>query len=563
MNKKLLAAVIAVSVIAVAVGGYIGYTALSVNNAVKNDSILSGVTSMNIELGGKTLKEAAQILSASESSPDMRIIKVSLGDKEIAVELRNSGFVFNPNRTVSSAYEVGRSGSLFERHKTIKKLAGGEKVDVNPVYDCDKNAFREAVLTCFAEQGLDFAKFSYELTENTAKIKINESLEEIDFEKLYNEALAVICEEEMHIRASLIQGKAATPEEIGDEICVPTTNARADEKDGITIIIPETNGVDVNTDDISRAIYEGKKEFEVPIKRENAEVTIKSIQGDFFNDVLGTFTTTYNQGVVGRAANVALAASKINNTVLNVDDIFSYNEAVGRITAANGYSMATVYTAEGMKPGIGGGICQVSSTLYNAVLYADLKIVNRQHHSYTVGYVKNGLDATVSYGVIDFRFKNNTKGPIKITATAGGGSVTVTIYGKKQNNNKITLQSQDLEWYPFGIVEKENPDLAPGTRQITQYGSNGVRASVMKTTTDEHGNVIKQESLGTNYYQPMNQIVEVGPKPESEPGKENGESTDDGEKPAESSESANTQTESEDVSDEQQNTETDESAGAN
>jgi len=510
MNKKIIAAIVAASVIVLCIGGYIGYVSYGVYAETKDDTILHGIKAVGTELGGRTLKEASDMLENSESLPDSRIMKVSLMDKEISFELKNAGLVFNAAKTASLAYDIGRTGSVFAKNKAIKALKNGEIPEIMPVYDQDKTAFREYILTLFAEQGQEFNKFTYELSQDKAQIKISDNTEEIDFDKLFRDALAVINEEEMLLQAELIESKPATAEEIKEKICVKTTDARADEKDGVTIIIPETNGIEASLEDITNALYEGKKEFEIPIKRENASVTIRSIQGDFFNDVLGTFTTTYNQGVVGRSANIALAASKINGTVLNVGDVFSYNDTVGRITASNGFSMATVYTAEGMKPGIGGGICQVSSTLYNAVLYADLKIVNRRNHSYTVGYVKNGLDATVSYPTIDFKFKNDTKGPVKITATAGGGSVTVTIYGKKQNNNKITLQAQDIEYYPFGIVEKQNPGLAPGTRRVAQYGSNGVKASVVKTVTDENGNVIKQESLGVSYYQPMHQIVEVG-----------------------------------------------------
>ncbi len=512
MKKRVKVLLIVVLGIVALFGIFTGVCALCVHNAASGDAVIDNVAICGVDVGGKTVKEAAKELASQEKMPDSRIMKISLKDKEISFELRNAGISFDINKTVNKAYEIGRKGNVYKNAWTVLT---NKTFNIEPVYTENINSFRQTVLTLFAEQGIEFNKFVYELTDNTAKIKITRNYEEINFEKLFKEAIEGVKEEKLELKAECVAGKAVTAEEIYNKLSVKTTDARADEKDGITIIIPETDGVSVELEDITKNLYEGKEEFEIPIKREQAKVTVKSIQGDFFSDVLGSFTTYYNQGVTGRAANIALAASKINNTVLNVGDVFSFNDVVGRTTASNGFSMATVYTAEGMKPGIGGGICQVSSTLYNAVLYADLKIVNRQHHSYTVAYVKNGLDATVSYGSVDFKFKNETKGPVKIAAYAGGGAVTVTIYGKKLNNNKITLSSTDLAYYPYETIEKENEALAPGEKKVVQEGSDGVKASVMKTVTDEKGNIIKQESLGVNYYQPMNKIVETGkPLPE-------------------------------------------------
>lgn len=524
MKKPVLIAIIAAAVLLLGAGVFFGITAVSVNNIAGSDKILENVSVLGMDVGGMTVKEAAGTLHNLETKPDSKLVKISCKGKEISVELRNAGFVFDAEKTAEKAYEVGRKGSMFAKNKAISNAKKGIVPEILPEYKTDQNILKEAVITLFAEQGIEFNKFVYELDGENAKIKITDNLEEIDFNKLFGDVSSALNQDEISVETVCIAGSPVTAEEILNSINVVATDARADEKDGITIIIPETNGVTANLDDITAAMYEGKTEFVIPVKRETPSVTMKSIQGDFFSDVLGTWTTNYNQGVVGRSANIALAASKINGAVLNSGDVFSFNGVVGRTTASTGFSMATVYTAEGMKPGIGGGICQVSSTLYIASLYADMKIVERRNHSYTVAYAKNGLDATVSYGSLDFKFKNEYKGPVKITASAGNGSVTVTIYGKKANNNKVVLDSVTHAYYPFNTVEKENPDLEPGTKKVTQAGSSGARATVTKTVLDENGNVIRQESLGTDYYQPMNQIVEVGPAIEEEP-EEGGEAT--------------------------------------
>ena len=365
MKKRITVSLAVVLGIAALFGIFSGACALYVHNAVKGDTVLSNVEVCGVNIGGKTLKEAAKELSSLEQMPDSRVMKIALKDKEISFELRNAGISFDINKTADKAYAVGRKGNVYKKALAVLSK---KNVDIEPVYTSNINSFRQAAITLFAEQGIEFNKFIYELSENTAKIKITQNYEEINFEKLFKEAVDAISGDELTLKAECVPGKAVTSEEIYNKLSVKTTDARADEKDGVTIIIPETDGVSVKLDDIAKNLYEGKQEFEVPIKREKAKITIKSIQGDFFSDVLGSFTTYYNQNVTGRAANIALAASKINNTVLNVGDVFSFNDVVGRTTASNGFSMATVYTAEGMKPGIGGGICQVSSNLYVSLL---------------------------------------------------------------------------------------------------------------------------------------------------------------------------------------------------
>lgn len=131
---------------------------------------------------------------------------------------------------------------------------------------------------------------------------------------------------------------------------------------------------------------------------------------------------------------------------------------------------------------------------------------------YTVSYVRNGLDATVVYGAIDFRFQNNKKNPVKIVATTGGGVLTVSILGKKENNNKVELYTNTLESYPFETVEKVIDTMKPGETKVSQNGAYGYKITATKVVKDASGNVIRNEFLGTNVYKPLTKIIEKGPE---------------------------------------------------
>ena len=143
--------------------------------------------------------------------------------------------------------------------------------------------------------------------------------------------------------------------------------------------------------------------------------------------VVATYTTSFNSRVAGRSKNIELSAQAIHNVIVGIDDIFSFNTTVGPSDAAHGYQAAEEAINGKLVMGIGGGICQTSSTLFNAIDQLSVNYVEKHHHSVTVGYVPKGRDATVSYGGKDFRFQNTTGVPLLITTIYGSGKLTIEI----------------------------------------------------------------------------------------------------------------------------------------
>ncbi|MGE8207494.1 VanW family protein [Heyndrickxia sp. NPDC080065] len=153
--------------------------------------------------------------------------------------------------------------------------------------------------------------------------------------------------------------------------------------------------------------------------------------------VVATFTTYFNKGVAGRNKNIELSAQAINNVIVGVNDTFSFNTTVGPSDEAHGYQKAMEAVNGKLVEGIGGGICQTSSTLFNAVDKLAVSYVEKHHHSVNVGYVPKGRDATVSYGGVDFRFQNTTGVPLLLKAYTNNGSLTVEVRTSKANQNRI------------------------------------------------------------------------------------------------------------------------------
>lgn len=188
-------------------------------------------------------------------------------------------------------------------------------------------------------------------------------------------------------------------------------------------VFPSENGLDfeISLEDAKNLLQEEKDEYIIPLKILYPNVTTNMIGSEAFPDLLSNFSTKYAASNKNRTTNLILAANKINGTVLMPGETFSYNKTVGERTIAAGYKEAPIYVSGRVEDGLGGGICQITTTLYNAVLYANLEVTERSNHQFVPSYAGASRDATVVYGAIDFKFKNNREYPIKITCSVSNG----------------------------------------------------------------------------------------------------------------------------------------------
>jgi len=252
------------------------------------------------------------------------------------------------------------------------------------------------------------------------------------------------------------------------------------------------------------------KSVAAPVRLDDLEALVKEVDG-FGSALLTGFTTYYDETLEGRAANVRLAASLIDGIVLMPQEIFSFNETVGPRLIERGFHPAPEIVGEEFVEGVGGGICQVSSTLFNAVLYANLKVVERYRHSVPLGYVPPGRDATLQYGVMDFRFQNTLDEPIVIRTEVGSGRLRVTLWSSKPLPYDVELTSEQIE-VPYREVIELDPLLGVGETKVDLEGANGRWIIVSKVIRDkESGFVAPPEIVSRNYYPPKLRRVRVGP----------------------------------------------------
>ena len=255
---------------------------------------------------------------------------------------------------------------------------------------------------------------------------------------------------------------------------------------------------------------EGEK-FEVKAKIILPEITKDMLEKNLFKDVLGEYST-YVSGTSIRKNNVKLAGQKCNGIILLPGEEFSYNQTVGKRTKSAGFGEAGAYSNGETVQEVGGGICQTSSTIYNAVVLSNLKITERHNHTYISGYVPIGRDATVSWGGPDFKFKNDQKYPIKLEVSYSNSRIYAKVYGTNVDGIRVEFTSSRTGTVGYNTKYETDPNLPEGTEQVKQAGSNGGKAVSYRKVYDKNGQLISNKKEANSVYKGHDAIVIKGTK---------------------------------------------------
>ena len=259
---------------------------------------------------------------------------------------------------------------------------------------------------------------------------------------------------------------------------------------------------------LQEQLQEGKVETLELVINESAQPTITDKDLVSITSILGSFTTYFDGSNTSRAHNIHLASQKIHQTLIPAGGIFSFNQVVGERTPEAGYDDAPVFMGGRLVPGIGGGICQVSSTLFNTALLSGMDIVERDTHFAPVSYIPVGLDATVAWGYIDFQFKNPYSHPIYVIAEEGASYVTITILGAKEDvPQSVTIMKGKEQRIPNKKIEKI--DEAVKEETVEEAGHEGV--SVDTTRTIVYGDGRSSTYTFNSYYEPVDTVIVTGP----------------------------------------------------
>ncbi|HHY70567.1 MAG TPA: hypothetical protein GX519_02695 [Thermoanaerobacterales bacterium] len=304
--------------------------------------------------------------------------------------------------------------------------------------------------------------------------------------------------------------------ELNEAIITEPIDAAFKVNDDDTVsIVDDVKGQVIDEDklkeSIAKAIWSNKRKLEIPTKEWKAGKTKEALVAMGIKIKVAEYSTKFNKNLKGRTENIKIAGRKINGYTLAPEDIFSFNETVGERTRDKGYQEAPVFIDNETVPDIGGGICQVSSTLYNLALQTDLEIIERMNHSLPVSYVPLGRDATVNYDTIDLKFRNNTGGYLLLIAEVIEDNLTVKFYGKNTIDTTVELFSETIKTIPSPVTIKKDFNLKKGEVRIRK-GTPGYVVNLWKKYTK--GGKIHNVLISRDTYNPTPTLLYMGEKVE-------------------------------------------------
>ena len=448
--------------------------------------ILNNVIVAGINLGGMTKDEAkAALHQASDHTYTKMDMVVELPDMTLTLSPSDTGAKLDVDAVVEAAHDYGRKGSREEREKakqdsltTTHHIPLLNYLNLNLDYiKGELDTYGKSFNSTYVPSSVEFdiekpildaadEKFVENAPCQIMTLTIGAPGRYLDMEALYNQILDAYSFNVFQVFAQMAE-EEKLPEPLDLQAlydqyrCEPVAaylDAETHE------VVPEVYGYEFDLEKATLMLEQAQygDTIEIPFRYLLPESEGADLEAMLFRDVLGSFKTqhTNNQN---RNTNLRLACEAINGMVLAPGDTFDFNTVVGQRTAAKGYKAADAYDGGQTVQTLGGGICQVSSTLYYCTLLADLQIVNRFPHSYISSYMDPGTDATVSWGGPHFTFRNNTNFPIRIDAKVEGGYVHMSLVGTDEKDYyvKITYQIIGSE-APETIYQEFAEDNAEG-----------------------------------------------------------------------------------------------------
>lgn len=491
-------------------------TIFAINNK-SNENIIKNVFASGIDISLKSQEDAKEMLESKIKEYGNIKLVLNLGGQDYNIVANDMGFhATNIDEVVTEAYNYGRAGNLVENNYEIL-FSNFKNKDINLEFDVEDELYSLLIKKLSEASDAVVADDSYEVNENVITITKGQDGQKIDQTVLREYIVTAVVNQVPRIEVPVSES-VANPinfEELYNTVCVEPKNAEVIKGDKFEIKVEEKGlAFDISE---AKKLYketEAGESFEITMTETMPEVTVADLDVDLYTNVLATFTTTYDTTEKNRVQNLQTASSRCNDTIINPGEEFSFHKTVGTRTIANGYASAHSYAGGNVVNTVGGGICQISSTLYNIVLKTNnLEILERKAHGMPVAYAEPGLDATIAEGYIDFRFKNNRDYPIKISSKVEDGKVVMSILGLAEENEPIIeLKSVKLTTIAAKTITQNDSTMYQGTSKVVQDPVDGCTSEAYRIVKDANGNVISETLLSEDKYIATDKIVKVGTK---------------------------------------------------
>lgn len=413
-----------------------------------HQTFVPGIKIAGIDVGNMTQAQAKADLDHKVSQLlNQKVVLNAAGQHSPEVTLQDLGLTVSYDKVITEAYSLGRGGNIFQNFLDKRSAAKGVTFDFTFSWNDKKMS-----------AGLDQALGGYNKPAVDASFTISPQ------------------------NTMLIK-----PEETG-AVYDPAA------------LISEIKALDIE---------KPASELKVSYKELSPKVTAAQLGGQQITGLLASYTTYFNPSDEARSGNVRLATKALDMAVIKPGDILSFNNIVGERTVADGYKDAYIIVNGEFVPGLAGGICQVSSTLYNTGLLANLEVAQRSNHDLAISYVPLGQDATVAYPNLDLKFKNTTGGYLLIRTSETSNSLTISIYGKVNPGQQVAISNTTESVIQPQVQTVVDSSLQHGQSYIKQQGQPGYIVKSVRTVT-VNGKVVSSEPLPQSVYQALPQIIAAG-----------------------------------------------------
>lgn len=403
-------------------------------------TILSGVHIKSFDVSNLSKSDARYELDNYIKNHMPEEITLVYDDFEASISVSQIEANFDTKTASTSAYNLGKQGNIFEDNLCVLTTMFGN-VNIEPKLNINKQQLTKNLEDISTQLPDAVVESSYYIDGTNLIVTSGKEGSVVDIDATIDAIKSSISDFSTKNKIVKIRVKNKEPDPIDIEKIYEET--RKEPVDAYYTkepfaVYPSENGIDfdIPIEEAKNIISsEPKDEYSIPLKILYPNVTTNMIGTEAFPDLLSAFSTNYAASNSNRTTNLILASNKINGTVIMPGETFSYNKVVGERTIAAGYKEAPIYVQGKVVNGLGGGICQIASTLYNAVVFANLEVTQRSNHQFVPSYAPASRDATVVYGAIDFQFKNNRQYPIKLVSSVYNGVATFQIFGQKQEDD--------------------------------------------------------------------------------------------------------------------------------
>jgi len=467
---------------------FIGIIAASIvmfySNQQNTNLIQPGIFIKGINVSGLTKEQAIELVNSELKKQMNDHLELTYKNCNYYVEVEQIGAKFDIESSVNFALNIAKSGIFLEDMKDYINVFMGN-IDIEPVLVYDDAALTEYLKNIEANLPDQLEQHGYYVEDGKLIVTNGVNGAGIHIDELKETIIAAIQDISYSKQYIAIPTYVQYPDPIDVDV-IHQDIYREKENAYFTVepyaVFADVTGIDFDAQALKQSIEENPEaeEYEIDLIYSKADITVKDLGKEAFPNLLGSWSTKYVNNP-DRTTNLRLAANKIDGTVIMPGEIFSYNKVVGKRTIAAGYKEAAIYQDGEVVDGLGGGICQISTTLYNAAIDAGMLIEERRNHMFVPTYASAGTDATVVWGSTDFKFENRRAYPIKIEAAVNNGTARIKIYGLKTN--------EEYDIY----------DLSIGTKTIKSTGSTLVVESY-REYRDSNGNIVKRDKLYTDTY---------------------------------------------------------------